>query len=323
MKFSLPLKLAVFVIVLFSVLTAACLLWTPLRVRYYTAKLESDNPKECVAGVDGLLGMGKKGVDALETVLDVSKEEAEFLAGHWKDFDKVIPGEEMPGTRGVEVRCRPIHFAAARGYFHIVEIFLCKGEDAAVRDNTGWEPMHWAAYKGHKNIVVLLWKNGGNIDHIPLNGWPPLHLSAANGHIDITKYLLEKGLDINSRHTDNTTPLHGAAWNGESEMVAFLLSRGCEINVLDDKSQTPIDYVIDSGYKDIEKLLRKHGAKTGAELKTNEEGARWSILYYITDADRKYHSNDCSLVKDNSRLMTLEEVKKEDYKPCEKCKPPK
>ena len=61
MKVSLPMKLGIFVIVLFAVVIAACLLWTPLRIRYHLARFRSRDPEIRVKGVNGLLRMGEKG----------------------------------------------------------------------------------------------------------------------------------------------------------------------------------------------------------------------------------------------------------------------
>ena len=39
MKLTLPLKLGILVTVLFAVVVGVCLSWTPLKIKYYTAKL--------------------------------------------------------------------------------------------------------------------------------------------------------------------------------------------------------------------------------------------------------------------------------------------
>ncbi|GAG36039.1 unnamed protein product, partial [marine sediment metagenome] len=46
MNFSLPFKLGVAVVALFTVVIAACLLWKPLQVKWYAAKLKSKNSGE-------------------------------------------------------------------------------------------------------------------------------------------------------------------------------------------------------------------------------------------------------------------------------------
>jgi glucose-6-phosphate dehydrogenase assembly protein OpcA len=45
MKLSLPVKLGIFVVLLFAAVIATCLLWTPLRVRYYVGKLRSESSR--------------------------------------------------------------------------------------------------------------------------------------------------------------------------------------------------------------------------------------------------------------------------------------
>jgi hypothetical protein len=79
---SLPLKLGLLVVLVFSAVIAVCLLWTPLKVRYYSAKLKSNDPNERVTGVENLIGMGERGETALAGVLSGGKSEAEFLTKH-------------------------------------------------------------------------------------------------------------------------------------------------------------------------------------------------------------------------------------------------
>jgi formylglycine-generating enzyme required for sulfatase activity len=45
MKIGLPIKLAIFVLILFALVITAMLLWKPVKVKYYAAKLHSDNIK--------------------------------------------------------------------------------------------------------------------------------------------------------------------------------------------------------------------------------------------------------------------------------------
>jgi hypothetical protein len=56
----LPLKLAIFVLILFALVVTAMLLWKPVKVRYYTSKLQSDNIKVRQAYAKKLLEMGAR-----------------------------------------------------------------------------------------------------------------------------------------------------------------------------------------------------------------------------------------------------------------------
>ena len=54
------------------------------------------------------------------------------------------------------------------------------------------------------------------------------------------------------------------AANGHKEIVELLISKGADVNAKDLRDATPLDYAVLSETAD---LLRKHGGKTGEELK--------------------------------------------------------
>ena len=59
------------------------------------------------------------------------------------------------------------------------------------------------------------------------------------------------------------TPLHIAASKSHKEIIELLIAKGADVNALNNKGDTPLDLA--SGK--IAALLRKHGGKTGEELK--------------------------------------------------------
>ena len=58
--------------------------------------------------------------------------------------------------------------------------------------------------------------------------------------------------------------LHYAAQLGHKETVELLIAEGADVNAKDFGGTTPLDMADD---KEIADLLRKHGGKTGEELK--------------------------------------------------------
>jgi ankyrin repeat protein len=70
---------------------------------------------------------------------------------------------------------------------------------------------------------------------------------------------------VNAKNVDGHTPLHFAAMKGHKEIAELLIATGTNVNAKNKASQTPLDWA-DGETAD---LLRKHGGKTGEELKKN------------------------------------------------------
>ena len=113
-------------------------------------------------------------------------------------------------------------------------------------------------------------------------GLTPLHIAAQTGHKEVSELLIIKGADVNAKDRDDGSPLHHAAFWGRKEVVELLIDKGANVNAKDDIYGTPLDLAErdreDSAKKDdspedkadkkeTADLLRKHGGKTGEELK--------------------------------------------------------
>ena len=61
--------------------------------------------------------------------------------------------------------------------------------------------------------------------------------------------------------------IHDAAALGNIEAVKQYLDGGADVNAKDDFGRTPLDKAIIGKHPEIADLLRKHGGKTGEELK--------------------------------------------------------
>ena len=101
----------------------------------------------------------------------------------------------------------------------------------------------------------------------------PLHL--AIGHKEIIKILIAKGADVNTKVLNGGTPLHLAVGEHRMGAVELLIANDADVNakieVGELKGQTPLDIVTHpdnpNASAEIPDLLRKHGGKTGEELK--------------------------------------------------------
>ena len=61
------------------------------------------------------------------------------------------------------------------------------------------------------------------------------------------------------------TPLHYVVVGGHMELVELLIAEGTDVNAKDDDGWTPLDLARHN--PETADVLRKHGGKTGEELK--------------------------------------------------------
>jgi len=191
-----------------------------------------------------------------------------------------------------------IHRAAGNGNIEAVKKHLVDGADVNAKSSGGRTPLLGAAHRGHKEIVELLIAKGADVNAKDNNGGTPLHWAAQGGHKEIAELLIAKGADVNVKDKYGNTPLdraiqqkhtetaallrkHGgktgkelpsltlweAARRGGIQEVKDFLANGADVNAKDKGGVTPLDWA--TGYRRTETadLLRKHGGKTGEELK--------------------------------------------------------
>jgi len=144
-----------------------------------------------------------------------------------------------------------------------------------------------ACKKGDIEAVKQHLAAGADVNAGGVFGKTPLHLAALKDNKEIAELLIANGADVNAKQAvEGETPLHLAAWDGHKEIAELLIVNGANVNVRDKGSgrlvgrgRTPIDLAIllsqssQSGWdlraacKETADLLRKHGGKTGEELK--------------------------------------------------------
>jgi ankyrin repeat protein len=174
--------------------------------------------------------------------------------GNIEALKKIITAGADVNERDIS-RLTALHFAASGGNDDIVELLIKAGADINAKNKDGETPRDLS---GHEGIAVLLSNNGG------IHG--TLHGAAMLGDIDGIKKLMEGGADVNAKaHYERRTPLHYAALTGDREIVDLLIQNGAKVNIIDGEGLSVLDMSYISNL--IPDHLRKHGGKTGAELK--------------------------------------------------------
>ena len=94
-----------------------------------------------------------------------------------------------------------------------------------------------------------------------------IYRAAATENVKEVKQYLAAGHDVNKNNVVNQTPLHYASASGDKEIIEILIGKGALVNAVDKYGKTPLDLANMNGRAEAAKLLRKHGGKTGEELK--------------------------------------------------------
>ena len=189
-----------------------------------------------------------------------------------------------------------IHDAARDGNIKAVEQHLAAGTDVNAKDVDGWTPLDMAP---DKETADLLSKHGGK-HRGELEAEESIHIAAEFGHLEAVRQHLVDGMDVNAKDDDGQTPFYIAAQFASKEIVELLIANGADVNAKAKSGWTPLHHAAIFGRKEavellIEKgvdvnakyedggtpldeadgetadLLRKHGGKTGEELKAEEK----------------------------------------------------
>ena len=188
-------------------------------------------------------------------------------------FKKHIDAKTDLNLRDEEANT-PLHNAALLGHVEIVNLLISNGAKINIKNGVGMTPLHEAS---NKEIAEILLANNANVN-ARAKGITPLHVAASVNDNDVSKILIINGADINAKDDSEITPLHYAVSFYAKEIVQLLITNGVDLNATDSDYKTALDYAEDfiqvneSANKAkvriiIADLLRKHGAKTGEELK--------------------------------------------------------
>jgi ankyrin repeat protein len=223
----------------------------------------------------------------------------------------------------VFVGCTPsLHRAVRDGDADKVKKLLDAGADVDVResskDRLQYTPLHWAANNGDLEIAKILIFRGANLDAEDPTYSTPLYLAAEQGHPKVVEFLISKGAEVNVKSNAwGYTPLHRAAWGpvamrkhlggrtvGEAELnenyleiVGILLKKGAKVNARDNDGKTALDQANSSDNGETAALLRKHGGKTGEELKVVEPTSSGKFKEYNLRPAKSGFREGCPVIE--------------------------
>ena len=171
----------------------------------------------------------------------------------------------------VLVGCGPsvdIWTGAQTGNIEAVKQHLADGVDVNSKSDIVRTPLDVAIAFKQPLITDLLRKHGGKTRD-ELKAAESIVVAVELGNIEAVKQHLNDGTEVNAKGGTGRTPLHWAAIEGHKEIAELLIAEGADVNAKTNDGKTPLDEAINPFYNktEIANLLRKHGGKTGEELK--------------------------------------------------------
>ena len=146
-----------------------------------------------------------------------------------------------------------IYGAAYTGNIEAIKQHLAAGADVNNKGLFGGTPL---IYAESREIIELLIVAGADVNYSPENGITPLAHAVIRADKESAELLITSGADVNSKDRQGHTPLDTA-------------KSSLDLLKIDEEIGLDMDDIAASkaALKEITDLLRKHGGKTGEELK--------------------------------------------------------
>lgn len=135
----------------------------------------------------------------------------------------------------------PIHTAILNNQLPNIKLLLALDNGPMLADRNGWAALHYAARKSTPEILDYCCQATPDIDIPDTTGRTPLMLAADLGNLPAMEQLIEHGAKVNSVDQHGLTVLHHAVDSGNKNVVRLLLKNpAVDINAEDNKGKTPL-----------------------------------------------------------------------------------
>jgi len=147
------------------------------------------------------------------------------------------------------------------------KILIKAGADVNIQDDMKNNPFLYAGAEGYLDILELTIKAGADPAITNRYGGTALIPASEHGYVDVINVLLTQ-TDIDVNHINNlgwTALLEAIILNNgdkkQQQTVQLLIDHGANVNITDNDNVTPLQHAREKGFKEIEKILLKAGAK--------------------------------------------------------------
>ncbi|MFC9597019.1 ankyrin repeat domain-containing protein [Peribacillus butanolivorans] len=151
--------------------------------------------------------------------------------------------------------------------FETAKILITAGADVNIQDDMKNNPFLYAGAEGYLEILKLTINAGADLKITNRYGGTALIPASEHGYVNVIKELLTN-TDIDINHVNNlgwTALLEAIILsNGDEKQqqtVQLLIDHGADVNIADHNNVTPLQHAHEKGFKEIEQILIKEGAK--------------------------------------------------------------
>ena len=170
----------------------------------------------------------------------------------------------------------------------IAILLVQKGAEDEAKDQFLRQAVDNLPYDEYRpELIKALVARGADVSHVGRYGETILHEVARGTRHgkELTQTLIELGANVNLKDKNGLTPLHLAV-DGEGEIVEVLVNVGADVNAKTPNGRTPLAMALIHDEPKIAALLRKQGAKTGAE-----DSIHIAAMLGDTEAVKKHLAN--------------------------------
>ncbi|KAI6030303.1 ankyrin repeat-containing domain protein, partial [Pisolithus marmoratus] len=198
----------------------------------------------------------------------------------------------------------PLHLAARRRFFLVVEFLLNEGADCTSLDGDGASALHKCFHaKGLGDTVEtvqLLLEAGCSIDVRNSKGEAPVHLAAGRGFFSVIRLLLAWVADVTLVDTAGNSALHRclittSRHNEEAclQTVQLLVDAGCPVDLPNSLGETPLHLAASLGFDSMARILIDAGCDVNARNSEGKTPFHYAVLRNIHAVQFLLNSGAC------------------------------
>jgi hypothetical protein len=156
--------------------------------------------------------------------------------------------------------------AAYGGHNAIARRLIAAGAEVNAEDRTPQGALMIACVRGNVELVRIMVAAGADVNASNQYGGNCIIPAAERGHVEVVREMLKTKIRVNHVNRLGWTALLEAIILSDGgprhqEIVALLLAHGADPNIADSHGMTPLAHARRRGYREIEAMLVKAGAK--------------------------------------------------------------